>query len=185
MHKYLFYLTDTCVLPVSCFGCHILRLYVYQARSHGGGEGGLSPPGKNWAPLGCPPWHFIGVGIEVYSPPGILSAPPTNDTWLRRWCVQILRLRPLGITQPCMGVPHIWKFCPSTLSYLIYLVLLKNALSCYTLPPKWLAPHHFYLSPLFFLVIMFFGMSTWTVYSAPPHFTHGTRKCDFYRLTNM
>ena len=53
----------------------------HQARSHGGGaRGGSAPPGKNWAPLGCPPWHFIGIGIEVYSPPGILSAPPTNDT---------------------------------------------------------------------------------------------------------
>ena len=53
-----------------------------QARSHGG----LSPPWKNLSPpLGCPPWHFIGIGVEVYSPPGILSAPPTNDTWLRRW----------------------------------------------------------------------------------------------------
>ena len=41
-----------------------------------GGEGGLSPPWTNLSPLGCPPWHFIGVGIEVYSPPGILSAPP-------------------------------------------------------------------------------------------------------------
>ena len=58
------------------------------ARSHGGGggEGGgplekIEPP---LAGLGCPPWHFIGIGIEVYSPPGILSAPPTNDTWLRR-----------------------------------------------------------------------------------------------------
>ena len=58
-----------------------------QARSHGGARGGWAPPGKIWAPLaglGCPPWHFIGIGIEVYSPPGILSAPPTNDTWLRR-----------------------------------------------------------------------------------------------------
>ena len=33
-----------------------------------GGEGGWAPPppGKIWAPpLGCPPWHVIGVGIEV------------------------------------------------------------------------------------------------------------------------
>ena len=53
-----------------------------------GGRGGLSPPLEKFEPplagLGCPPWHFIGIGIEVYSPPGILSAPPTNDTWLRR-----------------------------------------------------------------------------------------------------
>ena len=68
-----------------------------QARSHGGGggRGGLSFAGHcsklldkfepPLAGLGCPPWHFIGIGIEVYSPPpGILSAPPTNDTWLRR-----------------------------------------------------------------------------------------------------
>ena len=48
-----------------------------QARSHGGGEGGWAPPGKIWAPpLGCPPWHFIGVGIEVYSPPLEFCQPP-------------------------------------------------------------------------------------------------------------
>ena len=58
-------------------------LYRTRARSHGGGEGGeggegggSAPPGKSWAPLGCLPWHFIGIGIEVYLPPGILSAPP-------------------------------------------------------------------------------------------------------------
>ena len=54
-----------------------------------GGRGGAEPPLEKFEPplagLGCPPWHFIGIGIEVYSPPGILSAPPTNDTWLRRW----------------------------------------------------------------------------------------------------
>ena len=53
-----------------------------------GGRGGAEPPLEKFEPplagLGCPPWHFIGIGIEVYSPPGILSAPPTNDTWLRR-----------------------------------------------------------------------------------------------------
>ena len=53
----------------------------HQARSHGGGRGVAQPPlEKIEPPLGCPPWHFIGIGIEVYSPPGILSAPPTNDT---------------------------------------------------------------------------------------------------------
>ena len=56
----------------------------------GGGEGGAQPPlEKIEPPLGCPPWHFIGIGIEVYSPPGILSAPPTNDTWLRRWLLGV------------------------------------------------------------------------------------------------
>ena len=59
-----------------------------------GGSGGLSPPWKNLSPppLGCLPWPFIGIGIEVYSPPGILSAPPTNDTWLRRWWECVLCL---------------------------------------------------------------------------------------------
>ena len=43
-----------------------------------GGRGGAQPPLEKFEPpLGCPPWHFIGIGIEVYSPPpGILSAPP-------------------------------------------------------------------------------------------------------------
>ena len=43
-----------------------------------GGARGAQPPLEKFEPppLGCPPWHFIGIGIEVYSPPGILSAPP-------------------------------------------------------------------------------------------------------------
>ena len=41
----------------------------------GGGRGGLSPPGKNWAPLGCAVPFAVTIGIEVYPPPGILSAP--------------------------------------------------------------------------------------------------------------
>ena len=44
--------------------------------SEGGGGGGDSHKGGVQAPLGCSHRHFIGIGIEVYSPPpGILSAP--------------------------------------------------------------------------------------------------------------
>ena len=75
----------------------------------GGGRGGAEPPPleKFEHPLGCPPWHFIGVGIEVYSPPpgilsappGILSAPPTNDTWLRR-CTRPIHTALQSSTRP-------------------------------------------------------------------------------------
>ena len=70
---------------------HVLALKMAsdaQARSHGGGgEGGLSPPPleKFEPPLGCAVPFTVTIGIEVYLPPGILSAPPpANDTWLRR-----------------------------------------------------------------------------------------------------
>ena len=54
----------------------------YQAVATGGG---LSPPGKIWAPPRLPVPFAVTIGIEVYPPPpGILSAPPANDTWLRR-----------------------------------------------------------------------------------------------------
>ena len=57
-----------------------------QARNHGGGgEGGLSPPWKNLSPPMLPVPFAVTIGIEVYPPPGILSDPPVNDTWLRRW----------------------------------------------------------------------------------------------------
>ena len=60
---------------------------VHQARSHGG-RGGAEPPPlwKNLSPpIGCAvPFAVTSIGIEVYPPPGILSAPPANDTWLRR-----------------------------------------------------------------------------------------------------
>ena len=47
-----------------------------QARSHGGGaRGGSAPPGKFEPPLGCAVPFAVTIGIEVYPPPGILSAP--------------------------------------------------------------------------------------------------------------
>ena len=55
----------------------------YQARSHGGG--GSAPPWTNLSPPRLPVPFAVTIGIEVYPPPpGILSAPPANDTWLRR-----------------------------------------------------------------------------------------------------
>ena len=63
----------------------IIDLQTYRPVATGGARGAQPPLEKFEPPLGCPPWHFIGICIEVYSPPGILSAPPpTNDTWLRR-----------------------------------------------------------------------------------------------------
>ena len=60
----------------------------YQARSHGGGgaRGGSAPLNKFEPPPPRLPVPFaVTIGIEVYPPPpGILSAPPANDTWLRR-----------------------------------------------------------------------------------------------------
>ena len=60
--------------------------------------GGLSPPGKIWAPprLRCPfcrNYRYWGLS----PPPGILSAPPANDTWLRRWShgIQTIRHQPI------------------------------------------------------------------------------------------
>ena len=63
-----------------------------QARSYGG-RGGAQPPWKNLSPpLGCSVPFAVTIGIEVYPPPppGILSAPPANDTWLRRWFYRLL-----------------------------------------------------------------------------------------------
>ena len=80
-----------------------------------GGRGGAEPPLEKFeTPLGCPPWHFIGVGIEVYSPPpgilsvppGILSAPPLEfcqpPTWLRRWGC--------GDTNNCTKVQRVFAY---------------------------------------------------------------------------
>ena len=54
----------------------------YQARSH---EGGSAPLDKFEPPPRLPVPFAVTIGIEVYPPtPGILSAPPANDTWLRR-----------------------------------------------------------------------------------------------------
>ena len=54
-----------------------------------GGRGGAQPPLEKYEPpprLRCPFCrnYIASIGIEVYPPPGILSAPPANDTWLRR-----------------------------------------------------------------------------------------------------
>ena len=83
-------LTDSNVLLTASL---ITERYT-QARSHGGARGGWAPPLEKFEPplagLGCPPWHFIGIGFEVYSPPlEFCQPPPTNDTWLRRWVHQI------------------------------------------------------------------------------------------------
>ena len=63
---------------------HVLALKMAsdaQARSHGKTPlEKFEPP-----PLGCAVPFAVTIGIEVYLPPGILSAPPpANDTWLRR-----------------------------------------------------------------------------------------------------
>ena len=60
----------------------------------GGGEGGLSPPLEKFEPPPrLLPGHFL-VWVKLSGnyrywvlspPPGILSAPPANDTWLQRW----------------------------------------------------------------------------------------------------
>ena len=56
-------------MPVMLAPSHVGPLAKYQARSHGGGGGGLSPPGQIWAPLGCLSLLPVPFGIEVYPPP--------------------------------------------------------------------------------------------------------------------
>ena len=60
----------------------------------GGEGGGGSAPLEKFEPpppLGCSVPFAVTIGIEVYPPPpGILSAPPANDTWLRRWFYRLL-----------------------------------------------------------------------------------------------
>ena len=58
----------------------------YGARPVATGGGKFEPP------LGCAVPFAVTIGIEVYPPPGILSAPPANDTWLRRCMGQGTRL---------------------------------------------------------------------------------------------
>ena len=55
-------------------GCGV-RCLICRPVATGGGEGG-SPLEKFEPPLGCLPWHFIGIGNEVYPPPLEFCQPP-------------------------------------------------------------------------------------------------------------
>ena len=82
-----------------------------------GGRGGAQPPLEKFErPLGCLPWHFIGIGIEVYSPLEFCQPPPTNDTWLRRWYPWVIQLSLLSLPSRDQYRYAVYRHCWRTVS---------------------------------------------------------------------
>ena len=71
---------------IASTGCWSPSMHRPVATGGGGARGAQPPPLEKFEPpLGCAVPFAVTIGIEVYPPPGILSAPPpANDTWLRR-----------------------------------------------------------------------------------------------------